>query len=35
MKAYTIVKMSLDPNNIACRRWEYDTGCGKKFIVLF
>lgn len=30
MDAFTKVKMALDPNNIANRRWEYDTGLMKK-----
>ena len=30
MEASTRIKMSLDPNNISNRRWEYDTGLMKK-----
>lgn len=30
LDAFTKMKMSLDPNNISNRRWEYDTGCMKK-----
>ncbi|MFH1150368.1 MAG: FAD-binding oxidoreductase [Actinomycetota bacterium] len=30
MRAFTAVKMALDPNNISNRRWEYDTGRMKK-----
>ena len=35
LEAFTGMKMALDPNNIACRRWEYEDGCAKKFIILF
>ncbi len=35
MAAFTSVKMALDPNNVACRRWEYEDECAKKFIILF
>jgi len=34
LDAFTLVKMSVDPNNVANRRWDYDTG-GIKKISLF
>ena len=33
MDAFTHMKMTLDPNNISNRRWEYDTQTMKKFIL--
>lgn len=35
METFTRMKMALDPNNVACRRWEYEDECAKKFIILF
>ena len=33
LEAFTRMKMLLDPNNISHRRWEYDTGHMKKYIL--
>jgi FAD binding domain len=33
MRAYKKIKVTLDPNNVACRRWEYEDDCAKKFVM--
>ncbi len=33
LEAFTKMKMAVDPNNVSNRRWEYEDGCMKKFIL--